>query len=43
MENYGKKKKKDPCWKGHEQAGAKKKIVRTVPNCINSEKGEKKK
>jgi hypothetical protein len=26
--------KKDPCWKGYEQEGTKKKDGKTVPNCI---------
>jgi len=38
-----KKEKKDPCWKGYEQAGTKQKEGKTVPNCIKSEKGSKKK
>ena len=29
-----KAKEKDPCWKGYEQAGMKKKNGKEVPNCI---------
>jgi hypothetical protein len=27
-------KKEDPCWKGYEQQGTKKKEGKTVPNCV---------
>ncbi|WP_262714352.1 hypothetical protein [Hymenobacter busanensis] len=30
-------KKEDPCWKGYEQAGTKKKDGKTVPNCIKKD------
>lgn len=36
-----KKTKKDPCWKGYEQAGTKKKEGKTVPNCIKTPKDKK--
>jgi hypothetical protein len=29
-----KSRKKDPCWKGYEMIGMKKKGGRTVPNCV---------
>jgi hypothetical protein len=38
-----KKKEKDPCWRGYEQAGTKKKDGKTVPNCIKSDSKSKKK
>ena len=28
------KKKKNPCWRGYEMIGMKKKGGRTVPNCV---------
>lgn len=28
----------DPCWKGYEQAGTKKKSGKQVPNCIPKKK-----
>ena len=28
------KKKKDPCWKGYEAIGMKKKGKKSVPNCV---------
>ncbi|GAB3829041.1 hypothetical protein GCM10028821_15100 [Hymenobacter jeollabukensis] len=30
-------KKEDPCWKGYEQAGTKKKDGKTVPNCVKKD------
>lgn len=30
-------KKKDPCWKGYEMVGTKKKGGKTVPNCVKNE------
>lgn len=30
-------KKDDPCWKGYEQAGTKKKDGKTVPNCVKKD------
>jgi hypothetical protein len=30
--------KKDPCWKGYEMVGMKKKGTRTVPNCVPKKK-----
>jgi len=39
----GKKKKKNPCWKGYEAIGMKKKGGKTVPNCVPIKKGKKKK
>jgi len=36
------KRKKNPCWKGYEAIGMKKKGNRTVPNCVPI-KGKKKK
>ena len=35
------KKSNDPCWKGYEQAGTKKKNGETVPNCIPKGKAKK--
>jgi hypothetical protein len=29
--------KKDPCWKGYEQEGTKKKDGKTVPNCVKKD------
>ena len=29
--------KKDPCWKGYEQEGTKKKEGKTVPNCVKKD------
>jgi hypothetical protein len=29
--------KKDPCWKGYEQDGTKKKDGKTVPNCVKKD------
>ena len=34
------KMKDDPCWKGYEAVGMKKKGKRMVPNCVKSEHGE---
>lgn len=34
------KKKDDPCWKGYEQYGTKKKDGKEVPNCIPEEEDE---
>ena len=31
---FKKKRKKNPCWKGYEMIGTKKKKGRTVPNCV---------
>ena len=31
---YKKKKRKNPCWKGYEMVGMKKKGGRKVPNCV---------
>ncbi len=28
------KKSSDPCWDGYEQVGTKKKVGKTVPNCV---------
>jgi len=36
-----KKTKKDPCWKGYEQAGTKKKEGKIVPNCIKTPKDKR--
>lgn len=30
--------KEDPCWKGYEQIGMKKKNNKKVPNCVPEEK-----
>ncbi len=32
------KKSKDPCWKGYEQVGMKKKDGNKVPNCVPKKK-----
>ncbi|WP_262922824.1 hypothetical protein [Hymenobacter aerilatus] len=31
------KDEKDPCWKGYEQKGTKKKEGKTVPNCVKKD------
>jgi hypothetical protein len=33
-----KKKQPDPCWKGYEMVGTKKKDGKTVPNCVPKKK-----
>ncbi len=33
--------KEDPCWKGYEQVGEKKKGGKEVPNCVPEKKGKK--
>ncbi|MBC7745203.1 MAG: hypothetical protein H7096_08885 [Flavobacterium sp.] len=33
---------KDPCWKGYEQIGMKKKSGKEVPNCVPEKKDAKK-
>lgn len=33
--------KDDPCWKGSEQVGMKKKAGKQVPNCVPEKKGKK--
>ena len=35
---FKKKRKKNPCWKGYEMIGTKKKGGRTVPNCVPKKK-----
>ena len=35
---FKKKKKKNPCWKGYEMIGTKKKAGKTVPNCVPKKK-----
>ena len=35
---FKKKKMKNPCWKGYEAIGMKKKGGRTVPNCVPKKK-----
>ena len=35
---FKKKRKKNPCWKGYEMIGMKKKGGRTVPNCVPKKK-----
>ena len=35
---FKKKRKKNPCWKGYEMIGMKKKGVRKVPNCVPKKK-----
>jgi len=37
-----KKKMKNPCWKGYEAIGMKKKNGRTVPNCVPKKSKKKK-
>ena len=37
-----KRKKKEPCWKGYEMIGMKKKGGRNVPNCVPKKKKKKK-
>ncbi len=37
------KMRSDPCWKGYEMAGMKKKDGKKVPNCIKSAHAKKKK
>jgi len=32
---------KDPCWKGYEQVGMKKKAGKKVPNCVPEKKSSK--
>jgi hypothetical protein len=39
-QDFIEKMKDDPCWKGYEAVGMKKKGKRTVPNCVKSEHGE---
>ena len=34
MRSKKRKKKKNPCWKGYEMIGMKKKGKRNVPNCV---------
>jgi hypothetical protein len=34
----GSKSSKDPCWKGYEQVGTKKKEGKPVPNCVPKHK-----
>lgn len=34
-------KKDDPCWKGYEQIGTKKKSGKTVPDCVPEKKKAK--
>ena len=31
------KSEKDPCWKGYEKEGTKKKDGKTVPNCVKKD------
>jgi hypothetical protein len=38
-----KKKMKNPCWKGYEMIGMKKKGGKKVPNCVPKKKSRKKK
>ena len=38
MASKRRKKKKNPCWKGYEMIGMKKKGKRNVPNCIPKKK-----
>lgn len=38
MPSRKKSKKKNPCWKGYEAIGMKKKGGRTVPNCVPKKK-----
>jgi len=35
---FKKKKMKNPCWKGYEAYGTKKKNGKTVPNCVPKKK-----
>jgi hypothetical protein len=35
---FKKKKMKNPCWKGYEMIGTKKKKGKTVPNCVPKKK-----
>ena len=35
---FKKKRKKNPCWKGYQMVGTKKKGGRTVPNCVPKKK-----
>ena len=35
---FKKKKMKNPCWKGYEMVGTKKKKGKTVPNCVPKKK-----
>jgi hypothetical protein len=35
--------KKDPCWKGYEQVGMKKKNGKSVPNCVPAKDDKSKK
>jgi len=35
---FKKKKMKNPCWKGYEAIGMKKKDGKTVPNCVPKKK-----
>ena len=35
---FKKKKKNNPCWKGYQMIGTKKKGGRTVPNCVPKKK-----
>jgi hypothetical protein len=39
-QDFIEKMKDDPCWKGYEAVGMKKKGKRMVPNCVKSEHGE---
>tara|TARA_R110002020_G_scaffold405760_1_gene615791 strand:+ start:433 stop:558 length:126 start_codon:yes stop_codon:yes gene_type:complete len=36
--NQAKKRKNNPCWKGYEMIGTKKKKGKTVPNCVPKKK-----
>ena len=36
------KQKNNPCWKGYEMIGTKKKNGRTVPNCVPKKRKKKK-
>ena len=38
MASKRRKKKKNPCWKGYEMIGMKKKGKRNVPNCVPKKK-----
>lgn len=40
MRGSKKRKTQDPCWKGYEQVGMKKKRGRRVPNCVPKKKGQ---
>lgn len=43
MEKKTKRTTEDPCWKGYEQVGMKKKGSKEVPNCVSEKKSVKKK